>query len=231
MYDSNTSQSAARKPKGGDLKARATSEQDAPITCDLRVCLARPAHGELALAMHGITAHTNLQRQEGIPTRGHTTRRSTTTKRYCHPQLVRHLKRVLHAAPFSRRRLGRKLRMLRNVCSNVLHHTSGGGCNNQELTTSQSNRNNETRSTQTRTNTRLGTQRQQRQHKEGENGCAAKKHLERCRVREQGKYMPATLSHPSGYATRPTHKKPEDERWVRSEAGRLGHEKSKDRGP
>ena len=78
MYDSNTSQSAARKPKGGDLKARATSEQDAPITCDLRVCLARPAHGELALAMHGIAAHTKLQRQEGIPTRGHTTRRSTT---------------------------------------------------------------------------------------------------------------------------------------------------------
>ena len=78
MYDSNTSQSAARKPKGGDLKARATSEQDAPITCDLRVCLARPAHGELALAMHGIAAHTKLQRQEGIPTRGHTIQRTTT---------------------------------------------------------------------------------------------------------------------------------------------------------
>ena len=60
----------ARGPQGGDLKARAALEQDTPISCDLRACLARPAHGKLALAMHGIAAHNKLQGQEGIPTRG-----------------------------------------------------------------------------------------------------------------------------------------------------------------
>ena len=47
----------ARKPKGGDLKARPNSEQDAPIQCNLRVCLARHAHGKFALAVHRYALH------------------------------------------------------------------------------------------------------------------------------------------------------------------------------
>jgi len=55
-------------PKGGDLKARAAAEQDAPMKCALRACLALLAHEELALAIRGEAAHTKLQGPEGIPT-------------------------------------------------------------------------------------------------------------------------------------------------------------------
>ncbi len=71
----------ARKPKGGDLKACANSKQDAPIPCDLRVCLARHAHGEPALAVHRYALHrrphqfakaggnSNLRSPSATPTR------------------------------------------------------------------------------------------------------------------------------------------------------------------
>ena len=96
------------KPQGGDLKACAGLGQNAPRSSSPRVCLACPAHEKRAVATLAEALRNKMHEQVRFRTRAKKlTRRpkphkATTdgwTKKH-----IRHLRKVLHAAP--KRQLG-----------------------------------------------------------------------------------------------------------------------------
>ena len=87
MSDSVSPAGPSEEPRGGDLKACASREQNAPQQPNMWMCLARLAY-MLALATQAETMRTKMQKQEEFsPT--------TATRTPIH---VRHLRTVHHQA-------------------------------------------------------------------------------------------------------------------------------------